>query len=96
MGWSSVDSKSLLGGGGAEGGREGGEGGSSGRRVKIEAPASGRARVKPQWGSKLVAQGARCDGSWSRFPRASSFSGVSFFLLDMVGVAAWCGLFGCA
>jgi hypothetical protein len=55
-----------------------------------------------------VAQGARCDGSWSRFPRASSFSGVSFFSLDMVDVAAaavaavaadaaaWCGLFGCA
>jgi len=97
-GRSSVDSKSLPGGGETEGGREGGEGGSSGRRVKIEAPASGRAIVNPQWGSKLMAQGAWCDGSWSRFPRASSFSGVSFFSLDMVAAAAaaWCGLFGYA
>jgi hypothetical protein len=95
---SSVNSKSLL-GGGLEGGREGREGRSSGRRAKIEAPASGRAIVNPQWGSKLVAQGAWCDGSWSRFPRASSFSGVSFFSLDMVAAAAagaWCGLFGYA
>jgi hypothetical protein len=43
-----------------------------------------------------VAQGARCDGSWSRFPATyGTSSGVSFFSSDMVDAAAaaavaWC------
>ena len=45
---SSVNSKSLLGGGGTEGGREGREGGSSGRRVKSDGSASVLAIVLPQ------------------------------------------------